>query len=79
MHNSMLFHYNKFFENLYNQLGIPRYSPHCLRHTCGTLLYEKTKDIYAVSKFMGHSNITTTAKIYVHDSAEMLRKSLNIV
>ena len=71
--------YNKFFENLYNQLGIPRYSPHCLRHTCGTLLYEKTKDIYAVSKFMGHSNITTTAKIYVHDSAEMLRKSLNIV
>ncbi len=53
-------------------------TPHELRHTCGTLLYEKTGDIYAVSKFLGHANVTITIKIYVHDNPEMLRKALEI-
>lgn len=43
-----------------------RLSPHELRHTCGTLLYKDTKDIYHVSRFLGHSDITTTTKTYVH-------------
>jgi len=54
-------------------------TPHELRHTCGTLLYEKTKDIYAVSKFLGHSSIVITSKLYVHSSAEILRESLGII
>ena len=37
-----------------------------LRHTCGPLLYARTKNIYAASKFLGHANINLTAKIYVH-------------
>ena len=54
---------------LYNYLGVPkekRLSPHELRHTCGTLLYQDTKDIYYVSRFLGHSDISITTKIYVH-------------
>lgn len=43
-----------------------RLSPHELRHTCGTLLYKETKDIYHVSRFLGHSDIKTTTKTYVH-------------
>jgi integrase len=53
----------------YAYLGIPkelRLSPHELRHTCGTLLYKETKDIYHVSKFLGHSDISITSNIYVH-------------
>ena len=56
-------------EAFYNALNVPRdqrLSPHELRHTCGTLLYEQTKDIYYVSRFLGHSDIGITTKIYVH-------------
>ena len=56
----------------------PRLSPHELRHTCGTLLYARSKNIYAVSKFLGHSSVEVTAKIYVHDDEDILRSSLLI-
>lgn len=56
-------------EAFYNSLNVPkelRLSAHELRHTCGTLLYESTRDIYYVSKFLGHSDIGITTKIYIH-------------
>ncbi len=68
--------YNPFFEDYGDSR---RLSPHELRHTCGTLLYEKTKDIYAVSKYLGHSSINITAKYYVHANPDMLRSALDIV
>lgn len=69
-------YYNKFFADY----GVIDWlSPHELRHTCGTLLYARTKDIYAVSKYLGHSSVNITAKLYVHSSAEILRTTLNIV
>ncbi len=54
---------------LYNYLKVPKdkqLTPHELRHTCGTLLYQATKDIYHVSRFLGHSDTAITTKIYVH-------------
>ena len=60
-------------ESFYNYMKVPkeqRLSPHELRHTCGTLLYEKTKDIYHVSRFLGHSDIGITTKIYVHSEMQ---------
>ncbi len=70
--------YNKFFKDEIADLGIPRLSPHMLRHTCGTLLYAKTGDIYAVSKFLGHSSVDVTTKYYVHSSPEVLRLRLSM-
>lgn len=49
----------------------PRYRPHELRHTCGTLMYESGTDLYDVMKVMGHSDIRVT-QMYVHQSREML-------
>lgn len=69
--------YNKFFAGYVSHINDPSFeqlSPHELRHTCGTLLYKKTKDIYAVSRYMGHSSIEVTAKYYIHSDAETLRK-----
>lgn len=54
-------------------------TPHELRHTCGTLLYNKTHDIYAVSKYLGHSSIVITSKLYVHVDVEQLRNSLQVI
>lgn len=57
---------------------IEKLSPHELRHTCGTLLYAKTKDIYAVSKYLGHANIGITTKYYMHEDVEVLRTNLGV-
>lgn len=60
-------------EAFYNSMNVPkeqRLSPHELRHTCGTLLYQATKDIYHVSRFLGHSDISITTKTYVHSKMQ---------
>jgi integrase/recombinase XerC/integrase/recombinase XerD len=43
----------------------PGVSCHALRHTCGTLLYQATRDIRAVQETLGHGNIATSAA-YAH-------------
>lgn len=68
-------YYDAFFKVYGFEKRLP---PHSLRHTCGTLLYDRCHDIYAVSKFMGHASINITAKLYVHPDAEMLRSALGI-
>lgn len=57
---------------------LPQLNPHELRHTCGTLLYEQTHDIYLVSRYLGHSDVSITSKIYVHSSVADMRKSLGL-
>lgn len=70
--------YDPFMQRAAHDLQIPILNPHELRHTCGTLLYAKTKNIFAVSKFLGHASVDITARIYVHNDVEVLRDSLNI-
>jgi integrase len=73
-------HFNeRQMESFYNYLNVPsceRLTAHELRHTCGTLLYEDTKDIYYVSKFLGHSDIGITTKTYVH--SEFQEKKIHV-
>ena len=40
---------------------------HTLRHACGTYMVDNDADIYKVSKYLGHSSVRVTEKIYVHD------------
>lgn len=75
-HNWKVRLYDPFLEKASADLSIEPLNPHELRHTCGTLLYARTKNIYAVSKFLGHANINITAKIYVHNDVDTLRESL---
>ncbi len=57
-------------ENLvkkYAQIAAPlkkRISPHKLRSTFGTTLYQQTGDIYLVSDALGHSDVNTTKRHY---------------
>lgn len=64
--------YDVFFE----ETGIRKLTPHQMRHTCGTLIYEKCHDIFAVQSFLGHSNAVVTSAIYVHANADAMRKQL---
>lgn len=70
--------YNVFFDDCNAEIGLHRLSPHELRHTCGTLLYQRSGDIYAVSKYLGHCNVDITSKFYIHSSPEILRNRLSI-
>jgi integrase/recombinase XerC len=48
-----------------------KFSPHALRHTFGTELFSKCKNIRLVQDLMGHADISTTM-IYTHvNKAEM--------
>jgi len=71
-------HYKKFMNKMSHDLSIPYLSPHELRHSFGSVLYERGVDIYTISKVMGHADISITAKIYVHGTTEALRKSLKL-
>jgi len=49
-------------------------TPHMFRHTHGTLYYLETKNIKMVQERLGHSQIQTTIKYYVHPSEDEIRK-----
>ena len=42
-----------------------RVSPHTLRHTAGTDFYRHRRDLRAVQRFLGHSDVSTT-QLYTH-------------
>jgi len=50
-------------------------SVHSTRHTFGTRIYRKSKDLLLVAKAMGHKNVETS-RIYVHDDTEALEEAL---
>lgn len=66
----------KRYEVFFEETGLRRLSPKQMRHTVGTLLYEKCHDIYAVKSFLGHSDIGVTSNTYVHPNAQDLAKQL---
>lgn len=46
------------------QAGIKDASPHTLRKTAGAWYYMSTKDIFAASRFLGHSSVVMTEQHY---------------
>lgn len=62
----------------YAMLVVPlkkRMSPHKLRSTYATNLYEETEDIYLVAEALGHSDINTTRKHYASMSDARMRQA----
>lgn len=53
-------------------------TPHKLRATYGTQLYNKTGDIYFVQDCMGHSNPKTT-ELYIRDKKENTKRASDIM
>ena len=60
-------------------VGIDKHiTPHKLRSTCATNVYEKTGDIYLVQSVLGHSNIANTRR-YAKMSEERRRNAADIM
>ena len=53
---------------------IKKITPHKLRSTYGTALYQETNDIYLVADVLGHKDVNTTRKHYA-DMVEQNRRN----
>jgi len=54
-------------------------TPHKLRSTYGTNLYQASKDIYLVADVLGHKDVNTTRRHYAEIVDENKRKARNEV
>jgi integrase len=58
-------HFNGVFDRVAKILNLDHFTPHSFRHTFGTTIYQKTRDIELVKEILGHTDIKTT-DIYTH-------------
>lgn len=58
---------------------LKKITPHKLRSTYGTALYQETDDIYLVAEVLGHSDVNTTRKHYAAMSDSRRRQAANKV
>ena len=63
-----------FFDRFQEHCGIQRRNFHVLRHTFATRCIETGADGKSVSEILGHANVQTTLKLYVHPSIEAKRR-----
>lgn len=65
----------------YAQVATPlkKITPHKLRSTYGTALYQQTSDIYLVAEVLGHKDVNTTRKHYADMDEYRKRKNRNAV
>ena len=54
-------------------------TPHKLRSTYGSALYDETGDIYLVAKVLGHNSVDTTSKYYIHSDEKQKEANRNTV
>ena len=54
-------------------------TPHKLRSTYGTSLYQETGDIYLVAEVLGHKNVNTTRKHYAAMAEDNKRKAAKVI
>ena len=59
--------------------GSKKITPHKLRSTYGTALYQETGDIYLVAEVLGHKDVNTTRKHYAALDDERRRKAASAV
>ena len=54
-------------------------TPHKLRKTYGTELYNETGDIYLVARALGHESVNTTKDHYIQENEDSLLQARNKV
>lgn len=62
----------------YSKIIDKNVTPHVMRHTCATHLYEKTGDIYLCANQLHHANVSTTQR-YAEISIDRQREATNIL
>lgn len=67
-----------FFDITCVRSGVPRLSPHALRHSHAVHLLEAGVNIKAVSSRLGHKSIKTTADVYLHLTEKIIDDAVDL-
>lgn len=59
--------------------SLKKITPHKLRATYGTSLYEESSDIYLVANVLGHKDVNVTQRYYANQSEKNKRRAASIV
>jgi integrase len=65
------------YDTAFKRLGLPHRGSHTLRHTFAVRFLEQTKDIHALQKALGHTDLSTTM-IYAKYTNDSVRKAFQI-
>ncbi len=68
---------NRCFYQLTEKAKLPHIKIHAMRHTTATILKDLNVPIKDVQLILGHSDLTTTAKIYQHGTFEVQQTALS--
>ena len=72
--------FNRAFKKLCSAAEIPaEITPHCLRKTFATRLYEQGKDLKTIQSLLRHADIQTTARIYTFTNDQLQLEAANIM
>lgn len=64
------------YKRMLKSCGIKDYNYHALRHTFATRCVDMEVDIKSLSEILGHADVSTTLRRYVHPSLEMKRRQM---
>ncbi|MGC1655586.1 MAG: site-specific integrase, partial [Candidatus Acidiferrales bacterium] len=67
--------WSKAIARIAERCGLPRFTPHTLRHLCLTDLARANWDIHEIATFAGHRSVQTTT-LYIHLSGRDLAQKL---
>lgn len=67
------------YRALLKRIGVPYRNFHALRHTYATRCIEQGIDAKSVSELLGHSDVRTTLRLYVHSSMDYKRKAVEAI
>lgn len=71
--------YAAWLKKLTKRHNLKPYTPHSFRHTFATLSLEEGQPINAISRTLGHSNISTTTNIYVKTTDDAKKELSNVM
>ncbi len=68
---------NRWWYPLLARAGVPRVRLHDVRHGCASFLLWLGMDLAQVSRYLGHSSVSTTARVYAHAIEQGEREMVN--
>jgi len=60
-----------------DRIGAKRRGVHALRHTFATRWIESGGDVRTLSEILGHANVATTLRLYMHPSKDTKRRGMD--
>lgn len=69
----------RYLKKLSDRCGLPDLHPHKLRHTFASVAITNGADIASVSEALGHTDKSTTLRMYTHANAESVSRAAQIM